>query len=279
MRSLTGQKTFVFTRLALALLLVAAPSMVWARPRPGAHRSGFQLFSRSLAAITANRVSCGLNAAKGQICVDSTGSTSQGGGFWPKGTIDQYVYGSGIEVAGIIGDDANPEWRGQISGGFFEDPKGTTENGRLVQDVFNSNDPGDAANWPEAAFIPTPPDPAAALYAPPLQGKIKASDADVWFMTWEGDPGEGAGRDHPLGIAVETRGLAFNTPTGNEDILYFLYTFYNVTSSVRADYEAQNIRAPMVDILEELGKSSSRSTTPGSASPFRSTATPSRTCS
>jgi hypothetical protein len=204
--------------------------------------------------MAGNRVYCGINASKGQLCVDSTGSSTVGGGFWPKGTIDQYVYGSGIEVAGIVGDDANPEWRGKVSGGFFEDPKGLTENGTLVQPVFNSSDPGDAASWPAAAFVPVPPDPEAELFSPALQGKVKASDSDVWFMTWEGDPSANGGRDHPLGIAVETRGLAFNTPTGNEDILYFLYTFYNITSANRADYEAAHIRAPMVDILVELGK-------------------------
>jgi len=254
MRSLTCQKGSALTAILLAVLMGVTPTVAGAKPRPGKPNSGFRLLARSLAAITANRVYCGLNSSKGQVCVDSTGATVAGGGFWPKGTIDQYVFGSGIEVAGIIGDEANPEWRGNISGGFFEDPKGTTENGREVQPVFNSNDPQDAAAWPAAAFIPSPPDPSADLYAEALHGKLKAADADVWWMTWEGDPAANAGRDHPLGIAVETRGLAFNTPTGNEDVLYFLYTFYNITSANEADYTAHNIRPDMTKILVDLGK-------------------------
>jgi hypothetical protein len=238
----------------MAVLLAMAPALASAKPRPGKPASGFRLMARSLAAITGNRIYCGLNSSKGQVCVDSTGATVAGGGFWPKGTINQYVFGSGIEVAGIIGDDANSEWRGQTSGGFFEDPKGTTENGREVQPVFNSNDPQDVAVWPKAALVPVPPDPEADLFAPALQGKVKASDVDVWWMTWEGDPAANAGRDHPLGIAVETRGLAFNTPAGNQDILYFIYTFYNITSANRADYEAHNIRSDLVDILQPLGQ-------------------------
>jgi hypothetical protein len=254
MRSLTCQKGFALTGLLVAALMAVAPTVAGARPRPGKPTSGFHLFARSLAAITGNRVYCGLNASKGQVCVDSTGATVAGGGFWPKGTIGQYVFGSGIEVAGIIGDEANPEWRGKISGGFFEDPKGTTENGRGVQPIYNSNDPTDVASWPKAAFVPSPPDPQADIFATALQGQLKASSNDVWWVTWEGDPSANAGRDHPLGIAVETRGLAFTTPAGNEDILYFIYTLYNITSANRADYEAHSIRKDMVDILEGLGK-------------------------
>ena len=48
-------------------------------------------------------------------------------------------------------------------------------------------------------------------------------------------------------MVVETRGMGWNFPTGNEDILYFIYTFYNVTTTNPADYVG--IRPSMVDIL------------------------------
>ena len=54
--------------------------------------------------------------------------------------------------------------------------------------------------------------------------------------SWEGDPARLGGRAHPLGIAVETRALGWNFPSGNEDIIYFVYTFYNITSTNAADY-------------------------------------------
>ena len=66
-------------------------------------------------------------------------------------------------------------------------------------------------------------------------------------MSWDGDPALNAGRKHPLGVVVETRGMGWNFPTGNEDIIYFIYTFYNVTTTNPADYV--NIRPEMVSIL------------------------------
>ncbi len=66
-------------------------------------------------------------------------------------------------------------------------------------------------------------------------------------MSWDGDPALNAGRKHPLGIVVETRGMGWNFPTGNEDIIYFVYTFYNVTTTNPADYV--NIRPEMQAIL------------------------------
>ena len=66
---------------------------------------------------------------------------------------------------------------------------------------------------------------------PLLQGRVQASQGDVWFMSWDGNPSLNAGRKHPLGVVVETRGMGWNYPTGNEDIAYFTYTFYNVTST------------------------------------------------
>src|SRR6266545_4096448 len=48
------------------------------------------------------------------------------------------------------------------------------------------------------------------------------------------DPSQVAGREHPMGIAVDMRALAWNYPSGNEDIIYFVFTFYNVTARCAA---------------------------------------------
>jgi hypothetical protein len=50
-----------------------------------------------------------------------------------------------------------------------------------------------------------------------------------------------------MGIATEVRGMGWNYPTGNQDIVYLIYTFYNVTSLNPADYAS--IRPSMQDIL------------------------------
>src|SRR6185503_4797909 len=39
-----------------------------------------------------------------------------------------------------------------------------------------------------------------------------------------------------MGVAVDIRGMGWNFPSGNEDVLYFIYTFYNVTASDPAKY-------------------------------------------
>ncbi len=248
---------------ALVAVLAAAvlPGAASAEPQPGAKKRGFRLFARSLGAMTINRIYCGL-ATTGEVCVDSTNSSTIGGGFWPKGTADQYVFNSGLQLAGIIGPDGGP-WAGDTVGAFFFDPKGTTQHGEQVMPIYNAtglNSLGQDAQgdqWAEAACVPSGTDADASLFSTLLQNgtddeiapgcRISASQGDVWFLSWEGNPTVKAGRKHPLGVVVETRGLGWNFPKGNEDILYFIYSFYNVTANYRAAYDS--IRAPLADIL------------------------------
>jgi hypothetical protein len=261
-----GALTAALIALAIAVLL---PSVLNALPKPGAKPRGFRLFARSgsvLGAITGNRVYCGL-AGDGRVCVDSTNSSTIGGGFWPKGTPDQYVFNSGLQLAGIIGPDGGT-WAGDTVGAFFFDPKGTTEHGEpvnvnvgannVIQGLYNSSRADDLAVWPDAACVPNG-DNTANFFDPALQSdpgntvnpncRKFASQQDVWFLSWEGNPALNAGRKHPLGIMVETRGMAWNFPVGNEDILYFIYTFYNITSTNAADYAA--VRPSIQPVLME----------------------------
>jgi len=261
-----GALTAALIALAIAALL---PSVADALPKPGAKPRGFRLFARSgsvLGALTGNRVYCGL-ATDGRVCVDSTNSSTIGGGFWPKGTPDQYVFNSGLQLAGIIGTDGGV-WAGDTVGAFFFDPKGTTEHGEpvnanvgannVIQGLYNSSRADDLAEWPDAACVPNG-DNTANFFDPALQTdpgnttnpncRKFASQQDVWFLSWEGNPALNAGRKHPLGIMVETRGLTWNFPVGNEDILYFIYTFYNITSTNAADYAA--VRPSIQPVLME----------------------------
>ena len=43
--------------------------------------------------------------------------------------------------------------------------------------------------------------------------------------------------------------MTWNFPVGNEDILYFIYTFYNITSTNAADYAA--VRPTIQPVLME----------------------------
>ena len=235
--------------LAALVALLALPGTSLAKPKPGVTGRGFRLQARAIGAITINRVYCGLSAT-GEVCVDSTNSSTIGGGYWPKGSPQQYVFNSGLQAAGAIAGTNEWAWAGDTTGAFFFDPKGTTQHGQLVQPIWNSASPADVAAWPQAARVPQG-DAVADLFAADLQGRVSASQGDVWTVAWDGDPSLIAGRPHPLGIAVETRGLGWNYPTGNNDIVYFIYTFYNVTSSCAADYAA--IRPGMRELMQGLG--------------------------
>jgi hypothetical protein len=248
MHSRFRMKGVLLATLVAVLASVALPHGASAEPQPGTRKKGFRLFARALGAMTINRIYCGL-ASNGQVCVDSTNSSTIGGGFWPKGTPDQYIFNSGLQVAGVVGPDGGP-WAGDTVGGFFFDPKGTTEHGEEVQPIYNAANPADLAAWPEAACVPFG-DASADLFDPLLQTdptnndptysyqcRKSASQGDVWWVSWDGNPALRAGRKHPIGVLVETRGMGWNFPAGNEDILYFVYTFYNVTSTNAADYAA-----------------------------------------
>ncbi|MFW6088933.1 MAG: hypothetical protein ACODAB_04210, partial [Gemmatimonadota bacterium] len=59
-----------------------------------------------------------------------------------------------------------------------------------------------------------------------------------WVQYWDGDPARISGRQHPMGLTVTQRSLAWNFPAGNESLIYFLYNFENVTQS--ADFQSLN---------------------------------------
>src|SRR5678816_3972796 len=142
MHSRFGMRGVLLGGLLALAALAYAPTAASAKPAPGVKPRGFRLFARSLGAMTINRVYCGL-ATTGEVCVDSTYSSTIGGGYWPKGTPDQYVFNSGLQLAGVIGADANPEWAGDTTGAFFFDPKGTTQHGEEVEPIQNTANPED----------------------------------------------------------------------------------------------------------------------------------------
>lgn len=224
--------------LALALaVLTMTPNPAAAGPEPGAKRPAgkYRLFATNLGAISVNQVVYGF-ATTGEIGVDSTGSSTVGGGFWPKGTGNQYMFNSGLEVAGIIqGTKPNNPWAGDTTGGFFFDGSGQRQHGTPVTEFQNSNNPVDLANWLQAARVPQG-DVSEDVFDELLRGRISASQGDVWFMSRETDPSLSSGRSHPLGIVSETRVLGWNFPAGNEDIIYVVTTVYNVSTTDPAAY-------------------------------------------
>src|SRR4051812_36649444 len=258
MHSFSCKRSVVTLGLLALALAAVTPRVAEAKPRPGKGAHGFRLFARSLGAMTINRVYCGLSAT-GEICVDSTNSSTIGGGFWPKGTPDQYVFNSGLQVAGIIDASAGFTWAGDTTGALFFDPSGQITHGSAVSPIYNMTNPEDVAAVSDpgasgeqlAARVPQG-DVSENLFYPLLRGRASASQGDIWFLSWDGNPGLNAGRKHPLGVLVEARGLGWNFPAGNEDINYFIYTFYNVTAASSSGvYDA--IRPGMREIAAAQG--------------------------
>ena len=211
---------------ALGLATVAA-----AKPVPGRPGSRtLNLFASSGLLLEANRVQCGIDNV-GQVCVAFSGSPVGGGGFWPKGTVDQYIFNSGLQLAAVVDAAAGFAWAGDTAGAWFFDPRGDQASGDALGGIYNSLDPADFNAWPTGAMVRD-----AAIYDPALLGQKKISDGDSWVRYWEGNPIQLGGRAHPMGIMVEQRSMAWNFPVGNEDIIYFVFTFYNVTARNAAAY-------------------------------------------
>ncbi len=227
-----------------AVLALLAAGTVEAKPGPAKPRRGFDLFAESFGLFNVNRVACGI-VNRGAICYDPGNSPIGGGGFWPKGTPDGYIYGSGLQAAGIIAANAGFSWAGDTVGAQFYDPSTGPLHGAGLTPVYNSLAPADLAAWPNGAVVRD-----ASLYSAAVLGQNTVSQQDMWWRAWDGDPTLLTGRKHPLGIMVETRALGWNYPAGNQDIQYLLFTFYNITASDPAKYSGIDpaIRSEIADI-------------------------------
>ena len=240
------------TRAVIAALVLIALSgqfaVAAARPEPGARRAkrGFSLFAETFVIFLTNQVACGINNI-GEVCVDPGNSPIGGGGFWPRGTPDQYIFNSGLQIAGVVAADAGFDWAGDTTGAYFMDPRGTQSQGEGITPVYNSIDPADIQNWPAGAIVRD-----TAIYAAQLIGRNTISQQDLWVRAWDGSPFLLSGRTHPMGVLVETRGLAWNFPTGNEDILYFVFNFYNISASDPAVYA--NLDPSVRDDVAAIGE-------------------------
>ncbi|MEP7325621.1 MAG: hypothetical protein ABI836_06720, partial [Gemmatimonadota bacterium] len=238
------------TGFILAFLLLL-PALSAAKPAPGRAGRGFRLFANGLRTFSVNRVRCDL-LSLGEICTPAI--LGGGGGIWPQGTADQYIYNSGFQVAGVVGPEGGP-WAGDTTGAFFWDAGNNGESGQESEPIYDSRDPSDRTCMEaainrvcQAARVPQG-DANETLYDPVLRGRISASQGDMWWLSWEGNPALSAGRPHPLGVVLEQRALGWNYPAGNEDIVYFIYTFYNITSLDPAAYAT--VRPGMREVLIE----------------------------
>lgn len=205
------------------------------RPNPQASRRGFDLFQGAKTVLmNVNRIQCDL-IDRGKVCNNPLGGGSLEDGIWPKGSADTYIYNGGLQLAGTVTSATPFKWVGDTVGVFFMDPRGDQEMGEGLTNMFSSNIQDDLNNWPDDALIRDP-----TLYDASLLGRQFISQQDAWIRYWDGNPNLGSGRKHPMGVMVEQRALAWNFPSGNEDVMYVLFRFVNVTASDPTVYDTSS---------------------------------------
>ncbi len=223
-------------RGAWLALLTLLPVAAHASERvPLAPESRFRLFAATQVYFFTNRVALPV-IGRGSF-EDGAGDTyPQGGTSWPRSTRNQYSFGAGFQFAGIIrGSKPQNPWGGDTAGAMFWEATGARKHGANLTPVYLGTEPTDVASWPDLSRVPSG-DASELLYDPTLRGRTNASEGDAHFIAWDGDPNFISGRAHPLGLVVEHRLLGWNYPSGNEDIVYMVVTYYNVTSLQASDY-------------------------------------------
>jgi hypothetical protein len=232
--------------LALGVMpLVVAPAA--AKPSDTARRRAFNLFSVPIDILQVNNLFCPVSN-RGKVCVNQNDNPLLEGGFWPRGTPDSYIYNSGLQIGGIIPNSPFTAGTADTVGVYFMDPRGSQFEGEGVTNVFNSANTADQSAWPNGAIARDP-----SLYNAVLLGKKVVSQQDLWVRVWDGNPANSIGGAHPLGIVVDERGMAWNYPTGNEDIVYFIYTVYNVSASNPAKYNNPTIDPALQSEIAAIG--------------------------
>ena len=200
--------------------------------------------------LDANRVLCSLTNVGG-LCTNY--SSIVGGGVWPASAATGYMFGSGLQFAAIIPDTAGGgrpvfAWAGDTVGVLFFDVNGTQETGEPLTEVFNSRDTLDLSSWPTAALVRD-----ASLFDFVHVGQKAVSPQDIWMRYWDGNARLLSGRTHPMGIAVDQRAMAFPYPGPNADIVYFVFTIYNVTARAASAYANSTIPPEIQPEIAALG--------------------------
>jgi hypothetical protein len=196
------------------------------------NRSATNLFAYSASWIDVNRVFCHVTNDQGACSYSSEGDALS----WPVPLYrQQYVFSSGLQVAGIIPSGAGFAWAGDTVGVLFADAGFSQTNIVGLTNVFNSRDTADLASWPSFAVALD-----TEIFNPRLIGRSVVSQQDLWHRTWE-RPSPVPGVAHPMGMLVDQRTMEWNYPTGNQDIVYFAFTLYNVTARTTAVYANPSI--------------------------------------
>lgn len=229
-----------------AWFLVSVVGKLEAQTKHPPARSAPNLFAYSSSWVDVNHVFCSTNNFQGG-CSQANSETLAAS--WPVPYyFQQYIFGSGLQVAGIIPGSAGFAWAGDTVGALFIDLRGYT-SGTPRAEVYNSRDTADASAWPAAAVVRDP-----AVFDARLIGRNTVSEQDLWTRYWDGAPVPGIQSVHQMGLMVDQRLMAWRYPTGNDDIIYFVFTLYNVTARDANAYANPTIPAELQSDIAAVGR-------------------------
>ncbi len=200
-----------------------------------ATRSRFSLLSDVTAVLLVNEFQCSISY-HGKVCQNFFTSPYSEGGFWPTGSPNGYIFEAGLQIAGLVPSNAGFAWAGDTVGAYFFDERGVQEPGEGITNIYNSLDPEDLQSWPVVGKVPDFPNASAyisdpEIFNPTLLNKKAVSEQDTWVLYWDGNPAFDSYREHPMGVLVEQRTLAWNYPEGNEATIFFIFKLTNVTNN------------------------------------------------
>ena len=237
--------------LLFQLCVGASPSAAQRKSPPSVRRTASNLFAYPIGALRANRVYCIFGNA-GQLCSD-VGESIYGGGAWPMPSPGNYIFSSGLQVAGIIpttagGGKPTFPWAGDTTGAYFYDARGTQSHGDPRTPVYNSRDTADAAAWPNGGLVRD-----GSVFDAMYLGRPAVSEQDLWTRYWDGNPALLSGRTHPMGIVIDQRVMGWRHPEANQDIIYLAFTLYNVTARTASAYANPTIPPGVQGEIAALG--------------------------
>jgi hypothetical protein len=205
--------------LGALLISVSAVTAQTTRDKYEAHKakqlaaSSFNLNADETVAMNVNNWLCGLSN-NGEVCTNTFGSTTGGGGFWPVGTGNQYVFQEGLQMAA-----RDPLDNTKFVAAHCFNVSATNASCKPRSNIYRSDNAEDLANWPGSCY----------LINPQTGKKVAAlSQFDTCVRYWDGDPSGTVPGGHPMGIEVVQHTLAF-TLSGFRDMIFFLMKIKNVS--------------------------------------------------
>jgi hypothetical protein len=148
---------------------------------------------------------------------------SKPGGYWPKGSGRNYMYGGGIWVGVLNHHGAVIDT--QVTWGYNPN-SGQAEFCPMTPD----GDPGKYLDPGARVYLSTNPNDVLAWPEKDAQGKPKIlSLQDSWTKFGDVNPIYLTGGDKPIGVEVKRITYAWPYP-GYADIVYFLFSVKNVTA-------------------------------------------------